>query len=266
MIDTNTQWAITEIIYNVLTSPAWTVRFTPSFLASSKTLVEWFSFGFRFIENQNENLVCAWLKHVRIFWVKSLFIPCKCKSNTFKLLGDIWQGFLGAPAMSIPTTPWSLYLTHSLNTSSLNWGRPLSMIHFQQKNLVEANVVCFATRRNLMQQSRTRTTTPNSSSPLLKPLSTASTTSSELKEAAKKGILRIAFQCLNCCHFFYSTKKKNLSLRQGSLGKICFPHREARCRRRPRKTQQRSGNGHWTRLSRTARLELCQKLSGNGVS
>ena len=146
--------------------------------------------------------------------------------------------------MSIPTTPWSLYLTHSLNTSSLNWGRPLSMIHFQQKNLVTANVVCFATRRNLMQQSRTRTTTPNSSSPLLKPLSTASTTSSELKEAAKKGILRIAFQCMNSCPLFYSTKKKNLSLRQGSLGKICFPHREARCRRRPHKTQQLSGNGH----------------------
>ena len=26
--------------------------------------------------------------------------------------------------MSMPTTPRSLYLTHSLNTSSLNWSRP----------------------------------------------------------------------------------------------------------------------------------------------
>ena len=110
--------------------------------------------------------------------------------------------------MSIPTTPWSLYLTHSLKMSSLNWGRPLyvqiatqaifdSRFRKQIFDNSRFRKQIFDDSRfrkqidtqhggwsDLMQHRSTLATTPKSFSPCLKPLSTASTTSSDVKEPA----------------------------------------------------------------------------------
>ena len=115
---------------------------------------------------------------------------------------------------------------------------------------------------DLMQHRSTLATTPNSFSPCLKPLSTASTTSSEVKEPAKIQdfwsplsvfVLFVVVGWRGVCsdrrHFTnwigLDINKLNLSLQLGSLGKICFQHTEVRCRQRPRKIRLQPENKIW---------------------
>ena len=108
---------------------------------------------------------------------------------------------------------------------------------------------------DLMQHRSTLATTPNSCSPCLKPLSTASTTSSEVNEPAfwtdTRFLVPFVCVCFVCCGAVenewigFDINKINLSLQLGSLGKICFQHREVRCRQRPRKIRLQPENKIW---------------------
>ena len=107
---------------------------------------------------------------------------------------------------------------------------------------------------DLMQHRSTLATTPNSCSPCLKPLSTASTTSSEVNEPEIWTDTRFfspVCVCFVCCGaaenewIGLDINKLNLSLQLGSLGKICFQHKEVRCRQRPRKIRLQPENKIW---------------------
>ena len=107
---------------------------------------------------------------------------------------------------------------------------------------------------DLMQHRSTLATTPNSCSPCLKPLSTASTTSSEVNEPEIWTDTRFfspVCVCFVCCGaaenewIGLDINKLNLSLQLGSLGKICFQHREVRCRQRLHKIQLQPKNKIW---------------------